>query len=503
MLSHGPAMLDEYRSEYTAFNIELSREQYLYLAGLKASLDLTPIYDRYSDLFTRDSISQLKELLDATAVHFETERVSINRLLRFATEQYLENRSKLVAVQLSEREAGVLIDHEGKRLTLHDVGAAMMTEDRREVRRELYTRRAEAIEETNALRAERLAALHATARELGHENYAGMYKSFGVDVDRWADNAVEILEATESRYIRRLDESLRNYLAIRVEDAERFDLPFFLKLSPRDERFPAESLERVYRQTLAGIGVDVDSQKNVLIDTEPRPRKSARAFCVPIVIPDEIKLVIRLNGGQSDYQSLFHEGGHAQHFAWTNAALRPELRYTGDYALSETYAFLFHHLIGEAPWLERFLDFHDNREFRRLFLLTRLATIRRYAAKLVYEKQLHSSGDLVSARLHYAESQTAATRFRTGDSEFLFDLDDGLYSASYLRAWCFEVALRDHLKTRFGEQWWTSEKAGGLLKEMWETGNRYSAEEMASQLGSGPITHDALVDEYLRELKSD
>ena len=80
--------------------------------------------------------------------------------------------------------------------------------------------------------------------------------------------------------------------------------------------------------------------------------------------------------------------------------------------------------------------------------------------------------------------------------QFLFDLDDGFYSASYLRAWAFEVSLREYLKTKFGSQWWASKRAGDFLKEIWETGDRYTADEMASQIGVGPISFELLIEEF-------
>ncbi len=129
-------------------------------------------------------------------------------------------------------------------------------------------------------------------------------------------------------------------------------------------------------------------------------------------------------------------------------------------------------------------------------MLSRLLLVRRYAAKLIYECELHSQDDLGKAADLYSELQTHATKFRTESTEFLYDLDDSFYSASYLRAWAFEVMLREHLKTRFGERWWASTRAGSLLKDMWETGDRYTADEMASQLGLGPIVFEPLIDEF-------
>jgi len=222
---------------------------------------------------------------------------------------------------------------------------------------------------------------------------------------------------------------------------------------------------------------------------------------MPISIPEDIRLVIRPAGGQSDYQAFLHESGHAQHYGWASPQLPPEFKYTGDYALTESYAFLFNHLISNGDWLAAFLGIKDNAEFVRSVMLARLVTVRRYVAKLMYESRLHLDEDLaVSAEL-YAELQTSATDFKTEPGEFLFDLDDSFYSASYLRAWAFEVSLREYLKTRFGSRWWASRRAGDFLKEIWETGDRYTADEMAAQIGIGPIRFEPLIDEFNAALK--
>ena len=147
------------------------------------------------------------------------------------------------------------------------------------------------------------------------------------------------------------------------------------------------------------------------------------------------------------------------------------------------------------------LRFGDNRDFIRSAILTRLVTIRRYAAKVIYERDLHSSENLTSAGSIYSRLQTDSTRFRTGETDFLYDVDEGFYAANYFRAWAFEVALREYLKTRFGDHWWTSNRAGNFLRDIWETGDRYNAQEMAAQIGIGPITADLLVEEFNQKLK--
>ncbi|MFY9610224.1 MAG: hypothetical protein WAU45_16625 [Blastocatellia bacterium] len=496
-------MLEEYRRDYVHFNAACTREHYLFLSGQKTTLEIAPIYERYGDLFTRDSIERLRDELNQTPEHFETQRAGASRLLIFAAEQFLENSVKQLTEEINESEASATIRWKDREITFQDAAAELVTERDRSTRQEIYARRTEVIEASNDLRVERLLRLHAGARSLGVPSYVALFEDLKrLDYLGIARDAEAVLIQTEALYMARLDEALVQEFGSRLQQPERHDAIYLLHLTRYDDRFPASKLLKVYAATMAGLGIRVASQVNILIDGEPRPRKACRAFCMPISVPDDIRLVIRPVGGQSDYQSLFHEIGHAQHYAWASASLPPEFKYTGDYALTETYAFLFNHLISDKLWLAEFLGLNDSHEFVRAVILARLVTVRRYVAKLAYEYQLHLGGDLVESAALYAELQTNATKFKTGATEFLFDLDDSFYSASYLRAWALEVALREHLKTRFGTRWWGSRRAGDFLRQMWETGDRHTADEMATQVGVGPISFELLIDEFNRTLKN-
>jgi hypothetical protein len=494
-------MLEEYRRGYAEFNHAYLKEYYLFLSGQKTSLDIDRIYERYGELFTKDSIDRLKQALAETSEHFETDRAGTRRLLVFSIEQYLEASVKDLIREISEYESAATIRSSGREMAFQEAAAAISVESDRERRRALFKKRAEVIDSSNDLRAERLAKLHGAARSLGYSGYMTLFEELrGIDYRSIALESERFLDRTEALYVARLDEALRRDLGMRIEEAQRPDATYFTHLTGYNEHFPAEGLLNVYRNTMAGLGISVDSQSNIFIDDLPRPRKSARAFCIPVSVPDDVKLVIRPVGGQSDYQSLLHESGHAQHYGWTSPSLRPEFKYTGDYALTETYAFLFNHVVSDGAWLADLIHMGESSAFRRADMLSRLLLVRRYAAKLIYECELHTGDSPGQAADLYSELQTHATKFRTESTEFLYDLDDSFYSASYLRAWAFEVMLREHLKTRFGERWWASRRAGNLLKEMWETGDRYTADEMASQLGLGPIVFEPLIDEFNHSL---
>ena len=526
--------VEQYRQQYASFNEDLLREFYLHYSGQKIALELGPIYERHGDLFSLESIDDLRQHLNDTSDHFETARAALKHLLTFAINNFLEAQVKSLTEQVSRQEASAAVEWEGRSMTFQETAIAVANQTDRGLRNDLFEARTSMIEASNDLRAERLSQLHETSKLLGFKesltdrceppnpvkmpapagqpdsqshrrphhftsrSYATLYEDLlGIDFQQFEARCRTLLARTEATYVARLSEALKPDLGITLDQATRSDAIYFLHHSPHERKFPASGLLGVYRATMDGLGIKTETQENILIDDEPRARKNPRAFCAPIRIPSEIRLVIRPFGGQSDYLAFLHEAGHAQHYAWTSSSLPPEFKYTGDAALTETYAFLFNHLPADPAWLSAVLSFPDNADFIRATMLAKLVTVRRYAAKFIYERELHSNGDLERAARFYADLQTDATKFKTGEAEFLFDLDDGFYSAGYLRAWALEVQLREHIKSRFGKNWWTSRSAGNFLKELWETGERYTADEMAGMIGIGPITFDCLIDEFI------
>ncbi|MFL6212956.1 MAG: hypothetical protein ACJ74J_03580 [Blastocatellia bacterium] len=495
-------MLEQYRRDYAGFNAAAMREHYLFGSGQKARLDLAPLYDRYNDLFSPDAINQLKQQLDETSAHFEADRASLSHLLQFAVEQFLDDAAKELTEEINDYEATATVEMAGRAMTFQEVVVAVATERDRATRLALNGKRLAIIAAANDLRAERLARQHKAARSLGYENYTTLFEQLRrLDYDEVWRMAAPLLERTEPLYVARLNETLRRDVGVSVEEAERSDYLHLIRLTRYDARFPASRLIEVYRKTMAGLGINTDAQSNIEIDSAIRPNKKPRAYCIPIHVPDEIKLMIRPAGGQADYKALLHEAGHSQHYAWTAASLRPEFKYTGDYALTESYAFLFHHLLTDRAWVSEFLGFTNSREFIESLMLVELMMARRSIAKLGYERRLHAGEDFARAADDYAESLTEATRFATSKTEYLSDTDEAFYVANYVRAWAFASQLREHIKSRFGERWWASPRAGNFLKEIWETGDRYSADEMASQIGIGPLSFDLVIDEFNEALR--
>ncbi|HYP01489.1 MAG TPA: hypothetical protein VER76_14965, partial [Pyrinomonadaceae bacterium] len=75
--------------------------------------------------------------------------------------------------------------------------------------------------------------------------------------------------------------------------------------------------------------------------------------------------------------------------------------------------------------------------------------------------------------------------------------------AVYLRARLFSTALGEYLRTRHGRRWWQARAAADELIDVWNTGSRYTVEELASLVGLGALDFDMLADRAEAALKSE
>jgi hypothetical protein len=203
-------------------------------------------------------------------------------------------------------------------------------------------------------------------------------------------------------------------------------------------------------------------------------------------------LVIQPMGGPDDWHALFHEAGHTEHYAHTSADLPVEARRLGDNAVTEGWAMLFELLVNEPEWLSRRLDFARPEEFASEAAAGLLYFVRRYAAKFLYEQELHAGAELESMPGRYVERMHDALKIEPSAVDYLADVDAGFYSSSYLRAWAFESLLRGFLREEFGRTWFTRPEAGSLLRELWSEGQRPTADELIDDVAGATLDLDAV-----------
>jgi hypothetical protein len=486
-----PRELDDYREQADRFIAAIDEEYYLHFAGHKDSLDLVPIYERFGDLTSLDQANRVGSAVDGDR--------RVRELWKFACSGYLGNLTRDFEERSARLEAELTATVDGNEVPYRMLRPTIANEPDRAKRQRLENAR-------NGLTDEHLLPVQLEAAQvvteavhaLGAPDYVELHRRFGFRLDEMGEQCRAFLDATERMWEDAGDRLFRERVGVGLAEAQRFDVARVFRAPEWDPSFPGDRMLPALEATLADLGVDLHAQENVELDVEQREKKTPRAFCSPIEVPQRVVLVIQPIGGVDDWRALFHEAGHTEHFAHTRADLPVEERRLGDFAVTEGWAMLMEHLVQDAAWLNRRLDVPRPSEFVAESATGLLYLVRRYCAKVLYELELHAAEDPRPLQKRYVEILGDALKIEPSPTDYLGDVDAGFYSTEYVRAWAFEAALKRFFREKFGSTWFTRRDAGSLLRELWSEGQRPTADELLKELTSAEIELEA-VTEYVRD----
>ena len=479
---------------------EVSREQYLSGSGHKQTADLQPIYQRHAAVLSEESLALTLDALRSAKPNTEEWRSA-----RLLAEWQAEAQSSRALAAHDEREiaweaSAVATLADGRQVPYQELAIQIGNAADRRERRVLDDAREKLVEKELApLKRERLQREKEIVEQL--EIAPSYNKTFemlsGIDLVPLADECGAFLADTQAMWDEVRPAFVRRKLGIDPAEATRADALSMLRAREFDAYFPRGSMDASIRRFAREMGIDAGADGRVRFDIEDRPGKNSRAFCAPVVVPNEVYLVLRPHGGQTDYRTYLHELGHALHFAHMRSSYPFEYRWLGDNSVTEGYAMLFDHLILNRGWLVRYTELGKARadEFLRTAAFEELHALRRYTAKLRYEVELYD-GSLGwdALRSLYAESLSAATGFRYSHADAFVDVDPRFYSARYLRAWQLEALLAESLVERFNEDWFRNPKAGPwMVENLFAEGQRELGTEQAERVAAKKLSFAPLV----------
>jgi len=309
----------------------------------------------------------------------------------------------------------------------------------------------------------------------------------GLDLDAFEENVVAFLEETDDIYLDLTSKAAREVFGVEVTEVEDYDRGRLFRGAEFDQYFPAEGTVGLLADVLQGMGIDLDSLTAIRVDDEDRPDKEPRAASYAVVPGEDVRVLVKPTGGVNDYESLFHEMGHALHDAYIGVE-EYEFQRLGDYGTTEAYAFVLEDLLSDERFIRETGLIEDAdvlRRFLRKQLLSDLGGARYYAGLMRYERKLHrgelSEEELVAA---YGEfiGESRLVPLEHPEFGYLADNED-FYGVNYLEAWFLAAQLRATLEEGFGETWWTESAAGEFLTRLWEFGAELSPEEVARRIG--------------------
>jgi hypothetical protein len=492
----------EYENELRRYRFERSEESRAVRVGEKEVSEQAAIVERYAHLYSREQLAELRRAEEEAGDPDERERLYRLRktcegglIAAEVTRQEDELENKMLATRVSFR---------GEEMPLRTAQARLAVLPEYVDRDELGKLYGDA---SAAFNDERLALLQTIERleaelsdvpnpvERSEEVKAISLRELSSVLSDAAEQSRSTYEPLRARWFDRLLGPERD------ETPWQYHSAYIRRLSPLEATYTKERATEICLQTLREIGFDLESQPNIRLDLEDRPQKNPRASVIASDPPDVVHLITRPSGGLHDYEAFLHEAGHALHYGGCDPQLSFTFRSVSrDHALTEIYSFLVASIMKQPGWHERHFGLSPEQaaENAEAAQLAEAVLFRRYVAKLAYELEFWSSfwEDDGAGPERYGSLLTEATGMRYRDDFYLADMDEGFYSADYLRAWIRSAQVRDHLRREVGEEWWRDPGTGEFLRPLFVEGTTPSSEQIAARLGYGPNDVKPLLAEY-------
>jgi len=490
-------MVEKLRNAVEKFNQEISKEFYLQGAGLKDDIKFEEIYSKYPEIGKIENVNTLKQAIAENENNIE-EKKKLFIFLENIYHEIISSELSSFSEELLYKEASGKINIEGKDTYFRSSLIEMINNDDRTIREGIRRKRNEFIQKKlNPIHEKSHNKERELIKSFSYRNMIDMFQSLsGIDLFELNDTMQNFLKKSEDMYIDVLSHFAKKKLNLKISDLKKHDLSYILRGKEFDKFFPKTGLINKMSKFVSEMGIDINAGNNIIFDLDVREKKSPRAFCSPVKIPNEVYLVIYPRGGEDDYSSFLHELGHALHYANIHNNIGFEYKWYGDNSVTEGYAMNLDHLTINPLWMKRILgvdpkkskDYFVHRNFYELMMM------RRYAGKLDYELKLAKADSLKDMSELYSQTLTDATKVHYSGINYLEDVDGYFYVARYLRAWMFQANLSDCMKNKFNEDWFLNPGAGKFLTELWGMGQKYKAEELLKMKNCPGLSIEPLFD---------
>ncbi len=495
-----PMSVERLRRDGEAFLEELSREFYLAYSGLKGEAQIQPLYEKYRAIFSEESLEVAREAFTGSVTDSDDHRSA-----RVLLDWQVESRSSRELAPLDEREIAWEGDAlvrlpDGRDLPYQRVAIELANSTDRAERAMIETARAALVrKELAPMRKERLQRERDITEAVGlADGYLGTWELLsGFTVSGLREECAAFLRDTQAMWDDVAPAVVKRVLGMPIRETSRADALALFRAREFDAYFPGTEMESAIRRQVREMGIDPEANGRIRFDTGEREGKRSRAFCAPVRVPDEVYLVLRPHGGQTDWNTFLHELGHALHFAYMRPDHPMEFRFMGDNSVTEGFAMLFDHLMQDPGWLHRYtgLEKATSGPFLRSAGFEELHFLRRYCAKLIYETHLYGGTESWDALPDlYVELLTKATSFQYSSADAFVDVDPRFYSARYLRAWQHQALLTETLVERYDADWWRNPRCGPwMVQSLFGEAQRELAHEQAVRVSGRVLSFAPLV----------
>jgi len=514
--------LEQYRRDLAQFHHQLTIFRWHAFAHeTNDERGVADILATHENLYASDTIANLAQATADTSVG-ETEREARRRLSAIARRLFIQARTYEVNGELQACENTLSVKLPDMKVTSRAALSMLAGEEDSARRQDLASRWFDAVGACDDLRVACWRAGNEAKRELEANEFqvAEINQSVETDV---TEAARIFLQRTAETYHAQLSRLLTRAGITRTPTFA--DSLFFSRLHDLKNIVPLNHIKAVYHSAMGNFGINVEQQANLHSTSERNAAHGRYSLCFAFAPPADVRLVV---GSQTRNGRAFVEfcgdAGQAQSFASVSsdlAARHPELTLpvarlvpqknfdllserVADFAVvHQGYAYLFQSLCTDAAWLRETCSMsnRDAEHIRGRVAFAAWHDARRLAALVLMQSNIRDGRDPAhdDTRREYAATLTEATGFLYTEANCLIDVLDTTDAAREFRARLFAVTLREHLRTRHGRTWWKQKSTRDELIDMWNTGARYEAEELAALIGAGTLDVETLIGNHLSE----
>ncbi|MFP2899976.1 hypothetical protein [Corallococcus sp. 4LFB] len=360
------------------------------------AVDIAATYSGKQGLFSLENLRRIDRLRHLT---------KDPRELRALTALHGHFAGEFLARELAEYndasanlEASLKLSVDGREVRYHDLERLLANEKSALKRKALYAAATPALTRLNQTLLRREAKTGELVKQMGFESY----EAFGselrqADLERLAQLAEEVLQATQEPYRLVMERLAQRELGLPLAQITRADIPRLFRSREVEDAFPkGESLAKA-QATVAGLGIDLGALPNVKVDARDLPQKNPRPLAMAVKVPSDVRLSFKPGTGVLHQGRVLHEVGHLLHTAFTQEA-RFELARLGTPTVGEAYSALFEDLLEDPVWLEENAGVLGDADKRARYLATssahKLYLIRHAAGRLLYQLELHRRTDV-------------------------------------------------------------------------------------------------------------
>jgi hypothetical protein len=372
--------LSKIRDGFIELSEKVEREDLANKRGFKDDIKTKEIYDEFSWTFSEEAISIVKAAFESAE---GDEKRRLRFLLHDITGTHISAELAPLDDALTAKESKSIVKWKDQEIALRMLGLVLRDLQTQDERLSLYEAATDLRKEFSAESKKILEKKEEISKRLGYKGYLDLQSQLkNVNYPELVEIAKQLLKKTEveyQHYYKKLKEKKK------LEKVFSFEVGFLLNDDSK-AKFPATKLMPLLRNVMTEMGINIDDQKNIIWDVEQREKKVPRAFCYPVLVPDEIYVIVNPKDGKDFFVTLFHEAGHAEHFAHANKDLAWEFKLGGLNSTAETWSYLFDHLFTNREFLKQHtsLSQEETEELLENLWFKELFFIRRYAAKCIY-----------------------------------------------------------------------------------------------------------------------